>query len=53
MDFDCENLNIEELYYDIYGTVTVPEICDPTSSTPFNEDGEEIDTEDTINCEDD
>ena len=53
VDFDCENLNIEELYYDIYGSVTVPEICDSTSSTLLNEDGEEIDTEDTINCEDD
>ena len=53
IDFDCEALETEELYYDIYGTVTVPEICDPTSSTTlFNEDGEEIDTEDTANCED-
>jgi len=57
IDFDCENLKAEELYYDIYGTVTVPEICDSGSSTSaaaaaINEDGEEIDSDDTINCED-
>ena len=54
IDFDCESTAIEELYYDIYGSVTVPEICDTTSTTTaiVNEDGEEIDTEDTANCED-
>jgi hypothetical protein len=55
IDFDCEATSTQELYYDIYGTVTVPEICDPdstTTTTTVNEDGEEIDTEDTINCED-
>ncbi len=54
VDFDCENVKTEDIYYDIYGSVTVPEICDTSSSqTIINESGEEIDTEDTINCEDD
>ena len=51
LDFDCEDTKMKDVYYDIYGAVTVPEICDPTSTT-INESGEEIDTEDTIDCED-
>ena len=28
LDFDCDEVQSEEIYYDIYGTVTEPEICD-------------------------
>ena len=54
IDFDCETTKTKELYYDIYGTVTVPEICDSASQTAAlsNEDGEEVDTADTADCED-
>jgi len=41
IDFDCEEEKEKEEYYDIYGSVTVPEICAPD---------EEIYTEDL--CED-
>jgi hypothetical protein len=28
IDFDCEDTQIKEIYYDIYGSATAPEICD-------------------------
>jgi len=42
IDYDCDSKEIEEVYYDIYGSVTVPEICEPYQSI----DGDEP-------CEDD
>ena len=54
-DHDCEKIKeTQELYYDIYGSVTVPEICDPLPGTnpqgdPINEDLEKTDAPD---CED-
>jgi hypothetical protein len=31
IDFDCEDTQIKEIYYDIYGSATAPEICDVPS----------------------
>jgi hypothetical protein len=36
IDFDCEDTQFKEIYYDIYGSATAPEICsvlDPQTST--------------------
>ena len=30
IDFDCVEEDLENIYYDIYGTATVPEICAPS-----------------------
>ena len=33
IDHDCDSLKqMDELYFDIYGSVTVPEICDPENA---------------------
>ena len=32
IDFDCVKEELNEIYYDIYGSVTTPEICDSMSS---------------------
>ena len=37
IDYNCENVGIDEVYYDIYGSVTVPEICEPTAITAGDE----------------
>ena len=30
LDYECNTkASIDEIYYDIYGSVTVPELCDP------------------------
>tara|TARA_R100000278_G_scaffold91797_1_gene69962 strand:+ start:1458 stop:2558 length:1101 start_codon:yes stop_codon:yes gene_type:complete len=29
LDYECEDKGVEQVYYDIYGTATVPEICEP------------------------
>ena len=34
IDYDCDSKEIEEVYYDIYGSVTVPEICEPYPTDP-------------------
>ena len=40
LDIDCENVGkMEELYFDIYGSVTVPEICQPTNSVLSQQQG--------------
>lgn len=33
IDFDCTKEDIERVYYDIYGSATDPEICNPASAT--------------------
>lgn len=33
IDFDCTKEDIERVYYDIYGSATDPEICNPVSAT--------------------
>ena len=54
LDIDCENFKKEnEVYYDIYGSVTVPEICQPgrgIDDPTYNTDGELVVADDT--CED-
>ena len=40
IDYDCDSKEIEEVYYDIYGSVTVPEICEPYPTTEDCEDDE-------------
>tara|TARA_Y100000592_G_scaffold47176_1_gene74976 strand:+ start:51742 stop:52890 length:1149 start_codon:yes stop_codon:yes gene_type:complete len=54
LDIDCEKIQKQnEIYYDIYGSVTVPEICQPTggpNGPTYTEDGEIADTDD--NCGD-
>tara|TARA_Y100000593_G_scaffold88670_1_gene171409 strand:- start:404 stop:1549 length:1146 start_codon:yes stop_codon:yes gene_type:complete len=52
LDIDCEKVQKdEEVYYDIYGSVTVPEICGPVGGgRRLNEDGEVLDTDES--CED-
>tara|TARA_Y100000592_G_scaffold45373_1_gene71993 strand:+ start:44991 stop:46115 length:1125 start_codon:yes stop_codon:yes gene_type:complete len=45
LDYECDTkASIDEIYYDIYGSVTVPELCDPYLSA---------DNTDPESCEDD
>ena len=37
IDYNCESEGIKEVYYDIYGSVTVPEICEPYESISGDE----------------
>jgi len=46
IDFECDEEHIEPQYYDIYGSVTVPEICIDDSEYGFEESCEDEDLED-------
>ena len=46
IDFECDEEHIEPQYYDIYGSVTVPEICLDDSEYGFQESCEDEDLED-------
>jgi hypothetical protein len=46
IDFECDEEHIEPEYYDIYGSVTVPEICLDDSGTDIAENCEDEDLED-------
>tara|TARA_A100001011_G_scaffold291030_3_gene302592 strand:+ start:7118 stop:8266 length:1149 start_codon:yes stop_codon:yes gene_type:complete len=56
LDFDCEKImEKEEVYFDIYGSVTVPEICQPDNQPGgpgpnYTPDGEQL-NEDTCGDE--
>tara|TARA_R110002020_G_scaffold127615_16_gene286257 strand:+ start:1453 stop:2694 length:1242 start_codon:yes stop_codon:yes gene_type:complete len=51
LDFKCEE-EPEALFYDIYGSVTVPEICDPSNPDFPTEGDPSTDPTDDISCED-
>jgi len=51
LDFKCEE-EPEALFYDIYGSVTVPEICEPSNPDFPTEGDPSTDPTDDISCED-
>ena len=51
IDFDCVEEDLKRVYYDIYGSATLPEVCNPPVTGPETPTFEELQP-DTDVCED-